>query len=137
MSLTHKTVEFCTLLPPDHALAGQKTVPLSALAKENFIFYAEGARMVQLLVDACNKAGFTPKIAGRSAHMEFILELVSQGLGVAVVPHEIHTRLNYGNVAVVPLPVDDVRCTISIVWRKAHKLSHAANAWLALSRGQA
>ncbi len=92
--------------------------------------------MGQLLVDACKKSGFEPKITARSAHMEFIAELVSKDLGVAIVPHEIPARLNYDDVAVVPLSVEDALCSVTIAWRKGGKLSHAANAWLALSRGR-
>jgi len=132
----HRKVEFCALLPPQHALAGREAVSLAALAKESFIFYGEGSRMGQSLVEACKKNGFTPKITAHSAHVEFIAELVSQGLGVAVVPNEIPARLNCDDVAVVPLSVDDPFCSVTIAWRKGSRLSHAANAWLALSRAQ-
>jgi|CXWL01.1.fsa_nt_gi DNA-binding transcriptional LysR family regulator len=132
----HKAVEFCVLLPPGHTLGGHKPVSLSALAKESFVLYAEGARMGLLLIDACKGVGFTPTIAARSAHVEFIAELVSLGLGVAVVPQEILSRLRCDDVAVAPLLVDHPLCSVTIAWRKGSKLSHAANAWLALLRGR-
>jgi len=55
---------------------------------ENFISFNQkyAAEYHRLVINTCNRMGFEPRIVHQSNSMSSILELVSQGLGLAVVP---------------------------------------------------
>jgi len=67
---------------------------------ESFISFNQkyASEYHRLVINTCNRMGFEPKIVHQSNSMSSILELVSQGLGLAVVPYSIikqypHLRL--------------------------------------------
>jgi DNA-binding transcriptional LysR family regulator len=76
-------------VPASHRLArGRRRVAMRALADDDFILFprvlAQG--LYDLVIDACQRAGFTPRIAQEAVQMQTILGLVAAGLGVALVP---------------------------------------------------
>lgn len=72
------------LLPEGHRLAGAATVSIADLADESWI--AGCPRCRHQLVDACEKAGFTPRIDFATDDYPAVIGLVGAGLGVAFLP---------------------------------------------------
>ncbi|MFF2942275.1 LysR family transcriptional regulator [Streptomyces niveus] len=72
------------LLPEGHRLAGADTVSIADLADESWI--AGCPRCRHQLVDACEKAGFTPRIDFATDDYPAVIGLVGAGLGVAFLP---------------------------------------------------
>ncbi|MEV8418556.1 LysR family transcriptional regulator [Streptomyces niveus] len=72
------------LLPEGHRLAGAETVSIADLADESWI--AGCPRCRRQLVDACEKAGFTPRIDFATDDYPAVIGLVGAGLGVAFLP---------------------------------------------------
>lgn len=76
------------LLPPDHPLAGKKSISIDSLRGERFIMH--GTNQTELCRDSmtvcrlCQEAGFTPDIFLTSSHTSTIMRLVRKGVGVAV-----------------------------------------------------
>ncbi len=94
-------------LPSGHALAhgnGGKgaALTLKALAGETFILYGNqhGALLMQsnAFVAACHTAGFSPRIGQIVPHISARLNLISAGLGVAVVAASLQ-HINIEGVA--------------------------------------
>jgi DNA-binding transcriptional LysR family regulator len=79
---------FLVALPPEHPLAKQRRLSLSALANEKFISIRRTAPAYHSwFVNLCRSAGFTPEIAREEADGALsVLGLVSAGFGVALVP---------------------------------------------------
>jgi DNA-binding transcriptional LysR family regulator len=79
---------FLVALPPEHPLAKQRRLRLSALANEKFISIRRTAPAYHsLFVSLCRSAGFMPEIAREEADGALsLLGLVSAGFGVALVP---------------------------------------------------
>ena len=73
-------------LPASHPLAAAPVIDLRALAEENFVVcrrYAEpGFR--ELVEKLCAAAGFAPRVLQAAENRQTTLELVAEGLGVAV-----------------------------------------------------
>ena len=67
-----------------HPLAGRKSISFSELSEENFIFFDAGSGMHEISIASCLQAGFTPKIIHNCTQVDTILDLVSEGLGVAL-----------------------------------------------------
>ncbi len=75
-------------LPASHRLAGKKTLDLTEIASENFIFHPATDRMFFICLEACLKAGFTPNIVCESNHSPTCLSLISAGMGIGFFPLE-------------------------------------------------
>lgn len=79
-------VPICAVLPPDHKFADRKSLKLSELKDETFVFdspeaYSFGYQHTRYL---CKAAGFKPKVATFSNHTPSLLLLVSCGVGISI-----------------------------------------------------
>lgn len=75
-------------LPKGHYLSRRDAVRVKDLAGEAFLMYAEGvaASLRSLVMGACQRAGFVPRIAQEATQVQTLLALVESGLGIALVP---------------------------------------------------
>lgn len=92
------------VLPAGHALAGSRSAPLSALAKERFILFP---RMLNpgnydAIVAACHRAGFDPILGQEAPQIVSTLPMVAAGLGVSLAPQSM-MRLRIEGVAYVAI----------------------------------
>lgn len=62
----------------------QTELPLSHLASEPFVSWGEESNMHRLLVDACGRAGFSPRIAVETADKACYERLIASGVGVGL-----------------------------------------------------
>lgn len=122
------------LLPADHARAHAATVGLEQLRDSPFILFESGFALNRIIQEACRRAGFAPAIAARSGQIDFIVALVSAGLGVAFLPRVKAEEERHAGVALVPLRDARTDWEMGLVWRRGGYLSPAAQAWLALAR---
>jgi DNA-binding transcriptional LysR family regulator len=91
-------------LPSDHRLARRKSIGLAELASEQFIVVPGSSRSPAfgLPHDLCQKAGFEPQIVQEVSTVTSQLNLVSVGMGIALMPTGRHF-LYPASVTVVPL----------------------------------
>lgn len=75
-------------LPASHRLARRRRVRLSELEEEPFIAYAPERvpSLNAVMMLACQKAGFVPRVTQEAIQVQTIISLVESGLGVALVP---------------------------------------------------
>lgn len=80
--------EFYVVLPQRHRYAGAADVPLTALAREQWIISSATGRCPDTRVfrGACRRAGFVPTVAFRSEDFATVQGMVAAGLGVSLVP---------------------------------------------------
>lgn len=122
------------LLPAGHPLAARQAVTLDELRATPFILFESGFALNQVILDACGRRGFTPKVAARSAQIDFIIELVAAGVGVAFLPRLIAEQRAAPSVHRVLLDEPHTEWRLALSWRREGFLSPAARAWLALER---
>ena len=73
---------FLVALPPDHRLAGQKSVRIHDLADDDWTAaYTDG-----LIVRACRAAGFEPRLVSITRDQLAIRGLITRGLAVTLAP---------------------------------------------------
>ena len=109
---------FVACLPSTHPLAGQRSVALSQLAGQALVLVSRSvspdyhARIVQL----CAHAGWSPEVRHELQHWLSVVSLVSQGLGVALVPAALQQSALAGACFV---PIDDLHATYDThcLWR--------------------
>ena len=117
------TESFVILAPPAHAIAGRRSVRLSALAAESFVFFKGRARDSALT--ACRAAGFEPRLACESGELETVRALVAAGLGLALLP-ELAAHRAKPACALVRLSGPKVERQLVVVTRRGHAPSPAA-----------
>ncbi|MET7462999.1 LysR family transcriptional regulator [Nonomuraea sp. NPDC005501] len=82
--------EFVVVLPPDDPLAAHPgPVALSALADRDWVHFAPGNGLAELLDRSCADAGFQPRVAVRTEQTSAAPLLAAAGLGPALVPASI------------------------------------------------
>lgn len=122
-------------LPPGHHLARQRKIKLPALASEPFIAPPRTSfRFRELLLQHCRAAGFEPQIVHESNTGQCMLEMVSAGMGIAVVP-ESFRRLFAIDVEYRPLALARSPLEIHIAWHKENE-SPVLRSFLEMFRNQ-
>jgi DNA-binding transcriptional LysR family regulator len=122
------------LVSAGHTLARQPQVDLLGLRNEPFLLFEPGFALNRLILDACRKRGFEPTVAARSSQVDFIVELVATGLGVAFLPQSMAEKRNHSSVRRILLDEPNTEWQLVMIWRRGAFLSHAAQAWLAMWR---
>jgi DNA-binding transcriptional LysR family regulator len=122
------------VLSADHPLAGQPSVDLGALKASPFILFETGFALNRLVLEACRRRNFEPVVGARSSQIDFIVELVGAGLGVAFLPRMIADQRRRPSVRNVLLAEPHTQWRIVMIWRRGAYLSHPARAWLDLLR---
>ena len=79
---------FVVCLPTRHRLARQPVVSLSDLRLESFVLFSRGASpdYPERILTICAEAGFVPEVRQEVRHWLAVVSLVSQRMGVALVP---------------------------------------------------
>jgi len=78
-------------LPADHPLAARKSLRLRDLREERFLLIPPrwGTGYHTRVLDACQEAGFVPRIEQEPKYMHTLVGLVAAGMGVALVPDSL------------------------------------------------
>lgn len=91
---------FVCCLPSGHALARRRTLSVSDLRAEPFVLFSREASpdYHQHILSICAAAGFQPEVRHEVRHWLAVVSLVSQGLGVALVPEAMRRAALRGAV---------------------------------------
>jgi DNA-binding transcriptional LysR family regulator len=116
---------------PTHRLARRSAVGLRALRDEPVVTLTAGTGLRYTLEAACAQAGFTPRVVAETSDLRFLVDLVADEIGVAVVPE---SALGPGtNLVRLELRDPRVERRLMLLWRAAN-LSPAGRAFVALCR---
>jgi DNA-binding transcriptional LysR family regulator len=111
---------FVCCLPADHALARKRNVSLRLLQGESF---AVIARLVspdyhERILSICTEAGFFPEIRYELRSWLNVVSLVSQGMGVALVPQSL-ARAALPDAVFLPLSIASAPYETHCLWKPA------------------
>ena len=112
-----------------HHYATRKSVSLAELSNENFIMFDKGTIVHEIALDACHKAGFTPRIFYASLRVESVVGMVASNSGVAPIMEKIYDYHKHPDVVAVPLQ-ETITSNIVIIHLKNRKLSRPARSFL-------
>src|SRR6185437_2092228 len=115
---------------PEHPIAGRKSVPLTVLRDEPVVTLTQASRLRGILEAFCRQEGFTPRIVAETSDLNVMVQLVAEGIGVALMPRSGQEEA--GDVVTIAIthPVIDRR--IVLAWRPG-ATSPAARAFVALA----
>uniref|UniRef100_UPI0033404F43 LysR family transcriptional regulator n=1 Tax=Castellaniella defragrans TaxID=75697 RepID=UPI0033404F43 len=109
---------FVCCLTTEHALAQAAVVPVGALRNEIFLLFPRtlSPHYYDRIMAICVNAGFSPYIIHEVRNWLTIVEMVSQSLGVALVPRSM-SRLWKSNVVYRPIDNGAILSETHCVWR--------------------
>lgn len=122
------------VVPAGHPLAARKRVDFKALADFPFILFEAGFALNGIIMAACERKGVVPRVTARSGQIDFIVDLVTAGLGVGFLPRMLALKHQHPGIALIPLHEPQTDWHISLAWRTHAHLSPAARAWLYLAK---
>jgi DNA-binding transcriptional LysR family regulator len=118
---------------PQHPLATRRSVPLSVLRHEPVVTLTQASRLRGVLETFCRQAGFTPRIVAETSDLNVMVQLVAEGVGVALMPRS--GREDVTDVVAVPITRPTIDRRIILVWRPG-TTPPAARAFVTLAREQ-
>lgn len=116
------TEELYAILPEDHILADYQSVRLEQLKDEPFVMFREGYTLRMIVMEACKKAGFTPKISFEGEETDTVRGLVAAGMGISLLPEMALLGTNQMQPAKVRVTDPHVTRTIGLIRRYGEKL---------------
>ncbi|SDT63951.1 DNA-binding transcriptional regulator, LysR family [Actinoplanes derwentensis] len=103
-----------------------RQLDLIELRHTPMVMFRAGYDIRDVTLQACERAGFTPKFAVEGGEMDAVLAFVEAGLGVALVPSMV--LANRPLLRATPLGPPGMRRTIALAQRRGAVLPHAAAA---------
>ncbi|MEV0898056.1 LysR substrate-binding domain-containing protein [Actinoplanes sp. NPDC049802] len=103
-----------------------RQLDLVELRHTPMVMFRDGYDIRDVTLQACERAGFTPRFAVEGGEMDAVLAFVEAGLGVALVPSMV--LANRPLLRATPLAPPGMRRTIALAQRRAAVLPHAAAA---------
>lgn len=123
------TDRLLVILPVGHPLSSHNSISLPELAHENFVMFEKGTVVHELTTDVCRKAGFEPTITYTSIHVESIVSLVANKIGVALVMQRVIEHMNPPDIIAVPLD-QNIESKIVIAYLKKKRLPKSAQLFI-------
>ncbi|MFI5933348.1 LysR family transcriptional regulator [Actinoplanes sp. NPDC051494] len=105
---------------------GKPQLDLPDLRDTPMVMFRAGYDLRDVTLEACRRAGFTPRFAVEGGEMDAVLSFVEAGLGVALVPSMV--LVNRPLLRATPLASPGMRRTIALAHRRRAILPHAAEA---------
>ena len=99
---------------------------LTELRDTPLVMFRPGYDLRDVTLEACRRAGFTPRFAVEGGEMDAVLAFVEAGLGVALVPSMV--LVNRPLLRATPLASPGMRRTVALAHRRRAVLPHAAEA---------
>lgn len=124
--------DMIVIMRKDHPLSGRKSLTLTELRDEDFVFFQEDFTLHGLLKTACRQEGFEPTIVLESNQWDFVAEMVEAGLGISLFPDSLSKRLDPDKINLVPLENDLLKWKLAVILKKNRYISFAAREFLKL-----
>ncbi|WP_290719430.1 MULTISPECIES: LysR family transcriptional regulator [Exiguobacterium] len=102
---THPFIEeeLHLFLPSDHPLADRSMIALEEVSDMPFVLFNETFSLHDVVLNACQDAGFMPNVSRVSSQWDFLCLLVAEGNAVTVLPRSIADRFSIRGVKTIPL----------------------------------
>lgn len=119
--MVQEEIMFC--VNPEHPLATRKTISFEELRQEPFVMLKEDSYHRRLILEECEKRGFSPRIVFSSNQIQTIKGLVANGVGVSF----LFSMAARDNSRLVCIPLaKPLKISIGLAWKRDKYLSKAS-----------
>ncbi len=110
--------EFRVVLPAKHPLARRRRIGLGLLQDELFLAISDERfpGVSRLIREACDGAGFQPRVLQMADRGHTLLGLVAAGAGIAILPGTLQALPHPG--VVFREPEEPIECDLFLAWRR-------------------
>jgi len=127
------TDEVQVVVPETHPFAKKAFVHIRELQDVNIITYNSNATLHNTFLQLCQDHGFSPNLACQSLMPNFILDMISYGRCIGVIPAPMCKQFQAEGLVSVPIR-PKFPWVIAIITKKDHYLSHAAQGFLTFAQ---
>jgi len=120
------TEELYAILPPGHPLADREEIRLEELSAEPFVLFNEAYSLRSIVLEACERAGFKPRIEFEGEETDTIRGLVAAGMGVSLLPEMALTETSLLQPVKLRVTEPPVTRTVGIIRRSGEALPPVA-----------
>jgi LysR family carnitine catabolism transcriptional activator len=121
---------FIAILPKDHPLEKQDTISWPALLEYDFITLQRPSSVRAMIESTLNDAGIELSVAFDAHQLATVGRMVSEGMGVAVVPSICRQQANEQGAIIRPVIQPEIHCRVGVICQPRSNLSIAAAAML-------
>lgn len=100
----------------------RRKLTMRQLVHQPFISLGEGSNMHKILLNACNRAGFTPDICVLSNDMKYYEKLIESGIGIGIERHNPKS-LQIRNIAYLDVSDFNEESTVYAYYKKTNSHS--------------
>lgn len=118
--------ELYAVVPKQHHLAARESIRLEELSQDPFVMFSNAYSLREIVLQACQEAGFAPQIGFEGEETDTIRGLVAAGLGVGLLPEMALTEISPLEPAKIRISEPRVTRTIGLARRKDEKLTPVA-----------
>lgn len=106
-------------LPEDHHLVALSKVPLEALADEPYILLCHRLEpgLREKYLGACRNCGFSPRVVQDATHVDTMLGLVAEGIGLSLAPASLK-KIQRDQVVYRELQSPSPEIEMAVAWRQ-------------------
>jgi len=115
------------LMPADHPHAHAASVGLHELRESPFILFESGFALNRIIHEACQRAGFAPRVIQEAPQMASIVSLVAAGVGISVVPAAMR-HMGAEGIEYRPIKGDAPHALLDMAYRRHDRSIAAVNA---------
>jgi DNA-binding transcriptional LysR family regulator len=119
------TDNIVAVFPATHPLAKSEAIDIEQLKDMDFLLLSEGSTPHKLVIEACARRGFSPRIYFKDHSIETLIDMAADGMGVALLTNRLAAYHFRGNISFVPI-TPEITTRISLCHLKDAKLSKAA-----------
>lgn len=121
--------ELLLVVSKAHPLSQRTKVDFAELEDEEFILFHDDFYLKDQIIENCKRIGFYPKTVANISQINFIENMISQGLGISVVPQSLYNMMGD---EVTALKIENARLSwhLGVIWRKDTYLSHVTREWI-------
>ena len=116
--------------PIDHPLAKEKCASLQVLDETSAILLPETYFLRQVINEQCRLMNFEPKPVLEMTTMESIIQMVSQGVGVTILPKAYLDYIDHAHITTIPIQDPVITTQIGIAYRKNKHLCAASRVFM-------
>lgn len=118
--------ELVIVVSNDHPLAVHEEVAIADLRDERWVLTSENYELREAALQACQRAGYTPRIALEGGEIDTLVRVVAAGVGISLMPRLGVPRDD--SLSVLQVSDQRLQRTLGMGWRDDRIASPAARA---------
>ncbi|WP_088105764.1 LysR family transcriptional regulator [Halalkalibacter urbisdiaboli] len=120
----------------ENPLSSKPFVHYKDLEEESFILYRKDFSLHDKIIETCTKHGYYPSVVCETSQKDFIIEMVSAKLGIALLPSKIAMNITEQHLVSIPFKQPEINLELGMIWKKNKYLSFAVREFIELSRNK-